>query len=153
MLLIACFSMQCSSAQNQDGNQKGMTATFMTNKAIDAKSDNGNHYVRVNEGEHTVFEITSISGGDPRNDTQIKTSFMFQISSDLSSFETAAISNAFLQRHCRCMDAGYNILSTGEVQGTKNSDGTWNISAAIKAEGNDSGDLYPFEYTGVAKPN
>lgn len=150
MLLIACFGVQCSSAQNQGGNEKGMTATFMKSKTIDAKSDNGNHYVSIESGDNLVFEITSTNGGDPKNDTQIKTSLIFEIDPQLASFDRSHVSKSYLQRHCRCIDAGYNILTSGEIRGTKNKNGTWHLTIDVIAEGNDTKDPYSFIYSGPA---
>jgi len=152
-MLIACFSMQCSSAQNQDGNQKGVTASFLVNSNIQAESNNGNHYVKVASGDNIVFKVTSTSGGDPKNDTQIKTELIFQISNEKSSFEMTDVDNAYLQRHCRCIDAGFNLIKTGNIKGTKLKNGTWSLSIDVIAEGNDSQTAYPFIYNGDANQN
>lgn len=149
ILLIAYFGMQCSSAQNQTLDQKGVSATYFENKSIEAVTNNGNHYVSIDSGDNIVFEITSTTGGDPKNDTQIKTQLIFQIGKDIEDFEMKDISNAYLQRHCRCIDAGYNLIKSGTITGTKTQNGTWSLSIDVKAEGNDSQTLYPFIFTGV----
>ncbi len=148
LLLIACFGMQCGSAQNQTKDQKGIAASFYKNKNIQAESNNGNHYVKIESGENIVFEITSTTGGDPKNDTQIKTQIIFQISQDVEGFEMKDISHAYLQRHCRCIDAGYNLIKSGTITGTRMKNGTWSLSVDVMAEGNDSQTLYPFIFSG-----
>ncbi|MEP2772182.1 MAG: hypothetical protein ABJH05_08535 [Fulvivirga sp.] len=153
LMLIACFGMQCSSAQNQTHDQKEVTASFSENQSILAETNNGNHYVNVASGDNIVFKITSTSGGDPKNDTQIKTELIFQISNDNSSFEMKDVDNAYLQRHCRCIDAGFNLIKTGNIKGTKLKNGTWSLSIDVIAEGNDSQTAYPFIFKGDTNHN
>jgi len=155
IFLIALLQISCSSAQKISHQSKSQEGYFITNKNIDWKEDAGNYYVNIVKGDQLVFSVISKSGGDPRNDTQIKTTIIFAIASDKKSFqldETWFDKNpAFLLRSCRCIDAGYNKIIRGSMSGRLLKDDSWDLKIEIEAEGNDSKNLYTFSFNGTVK--
>lgn len=152
---MALLQFSCSSAQKTNQQSKSGEGYFTTNKRIEWKEDAGNYYVNIVEGDHLVFSIISKSGGDPRNDTQIKTTVIFAIPSDKKSFQLDEAwldkHAAFLLRSCRCIDAGYNKIIKGRLIGQLQQDDSWDLEIEVVAEGNDSQDPYTFSFTGHVK--
>ncbi|MDX1629781.1 MAG: hypothetical protein R3345_13835, partial [Fulvivirga sp.] len=89
-----------------------------------------------------------------KNDTQIKQELIFEIPHSTKEFTLndrwVEEHKAFLVRHCRCIDAGYNPVYKGFITGKKTSENSWSIEVQVKIQGNDSGEIYQYNYSGKA---
>ena len=152
-LLIALLQTACSSAQKLDSASKNQEGHYSINKGIDWKEEAGNFYVNITSGDKLVFELSNNLGGDPRNDTQIKSTLIFAVDANEDSFtyiDNFAVScQAFFVRKCRCIDAGYNSINAGKITGKRSKDGSWQVNVEVTALGNDSNQTYNFKYAGI----
>jgi len=152
-LLTVLLLVQCSSAQSTKDKSKEIKGSFSTNRQIEWNENNGNFYVNIVEGEKIVFELSEATGGDPRTDRQIKSTIMFEIPSNSSEFEIKENwleNGAFMVRQCRCIDAGYNSITSGKISGKRTKEGEWEIAIDAEATGNDSGNKYSFNFKALA---
>lgn len=153
IIIIASFGWSLSIAQDAP-SEKGKRAFFHPEKTVDWYTFSGNYSVKIKEGDEVVFEVISETGIDERNDSMIKSVLYFSVSENKEAFnfengEFGAI-NAFLRRHCRCLDAGFNKVKSGYIKGQKRSDGKWELDIAITAIGNNLKNEYPLEFKGIA---
>lgn len=134
-------------------SQKGKRAILHPDQIIDWYTFSGNYSVKLKEGDQLVFEVISETGIDERNDTQIKSVLYFSVNPEMKSFhfeDNFESINAFLRRHCRCLDAGFNKVKSGSITGEKIANGEWKLQIDIIAIGNNLKNEYPFQYSGIA---
>jgi len=152
LIIFFLISTQCTTAQQISSN-KGQNAVYSSNMMLDVNKSNNNYYIKTATGENIVFEITSASGGDPKNDTQIKKILHFEIPLGVNSFnfdsQSLVRNNAFLERSCRCVDAGFNKVTEGSIKGKK-TNGEWEVEIEVRASGHSSGKTYGFTFFGIA---
>lgn len=143
-----------NSASSQDApSEKGKRATVYPDQMIDWYTFSGNYSVKFKEGDQLVFEVISETGIDKRNDTMIKSVLYFSINPEKQSFhfkDNFEGISAFLRRHCRCLDAGFNKVKSGSITGDKIANGEWKLQIDIIAIGNNLKNEYPFQYSGIA---
>lgn len=155
LILTGMTVMACTAVtQAQEEKSKYPIMTISPDKKL-TKTEQG---VEVTEGNCTLFELKTSSGGDPRVDARVVTTLTFEVPKGTDSFELKDEdfdkNKAYVViSECRCMNRGYNPIHSGYIKGTKKEDGNWQIDANVTAKGKDNNEDMPFEFQGVIPAN
>lgn len=132
--------------------QRNKADTLATRVKSGSQITHEDSQVEVTDGNCTVFEIQTSNQGDPRIDARVDTGIIFEIPSSFSEYEITDWKEhkAFLEiSNCRCIDRGYNPITSGSIKVKKLENGQWEITADVGAIGKDSGEERTFQYKGV----
>ena len=130
--------------------QKGTQAKFTKDKTLSFEPGADNFGVKVNTGQGLLFEIINHVGGDPRVDAGYSVTLTFALENpkpeiNITSFKKEGV---FIYRSCRCIDGGYNRVTSGKIHLKRLSKDQWQADIEVSAIGRRSGKVIPFIYAG-----
>ena len=153
LIFIICISCNL----NNNITPKSFTYEFSENSQIVINNDQGYEFISIEGGESLVFKYRYTADDDEEiADDEYSEILYFEIDKNLNNFSYSNDDllnlQMYMQRFCFCPSIPIIQISIGNIFGTKQSNGNWNISLSINFEWGEQSETITREINGIFKP-